>query len=99
MWLSFLDNFFFVFHSLVVLFILFGWTWGKTRLAHLGLVLVTAFFWVVAGIWYGLGYCPCTDWHWTVKEKLGQRDLPNAISSNWRTPLRGWTRTRKLSIW
>ena len=29
----------------------------------------------MAGIWYGFGYCPCTDWHWQVKKKLGEQDL------------------------
>jgi hypothetical protein len=25
---------------------------------------------------YGWGYCPCTDWHWQVKQALGETDLP-----------------------
>ena len=33
--------------------------------------------WVAFAPWYGLGYCPCTDWHWQVKWALGQTDLPN----------------------
>jgi hypothetical protein len=28
------------------------------------------------GIWFGIGYCPFTDWQWQVKEKLGERNLP-----------------------
>ncbi|MGD2294792.1 MAG: DUF2784 domain-containing protein [Candidatus Aminicenantes bacterium] len=67
----FLDKFFFVFHSCLILFILFGWLWKKTRKANLALILLTAFSWFILGIWYGYGYCPCTDWHWKVRFKLG----------------------------
>ena len=35
---------------------------------------LTAFSWFVLGIWYGWGYCFCTDWHWDVREKLGYED-------------------------
>lgn len=37
-------------------------------------MLLTAFSWFVLGIWYGWGYCFCTDWHWDVREKLGYED-------------------------
>ncbi len=74
----FLDRFFSVFHSGIILFILFGWIWQKTRRAHLIVVSLTAFSWFVLGIWHGIGYCPCTDWHWQVREKLGQFDMPNS---------------------
>lgn len=74
--LSLLNKFFFVFHSGVILFILFGWAWKKTRLANLVIILLTAFSWFVLGIWYGYGYCPSTDWHWRVRAKLGLWDLP-----------------------
>lgn len=78
MWLAFLDKFFFAFHSFVVLFIVFGWTWRKTRKAHLAIIFMTAFSWLILGIWRGFGYCPCTDWHWAVKSRLGQSDLPSS---------------------
>ncbi|MCG8606708.1 DUF2784 domain-containing protein [bacterium] len=74
----FLDRFFSVFHSGIILFIVFGWIWQKTRRAHLITVTLTAFSWFVLGIWHGIGYCPCTDWHWQVREKLGQSDMPNS---------------------
>jgi hypothetical protein len=41
-------------------------------------VTLTGFSWFILGIWYGIGYCPCTGWHWQVKEKLGQFDMPNS---------------------
>ncbi len=71
---SFLNIFFFVFHTCVILFNLVGWIWKKTRLANLILLLATAFSWFFLGIWYGFGYCPCTDWHWQVRMKLGLYD-------------------------
>jgi len=70
----FLNIFFFVFHTCVILFIVFGWIWIRTRLANLILIVLTAFSWFFLGIWYGFGYCPCTDWHWQVRMKLGIYD-------------------------
>jgi hypothetical protein len=75
---TFLNSFFFVFHSGIVLFILTGWIWRKTRRIHLILLILTAFSWFVLGIWYGFGYCPCTDWHWQVRAKLGHWDMPSS---------------------
>ena len=68
--LVFLDYFFLVFHSVYILFNMFGWGWAKTRLAHLVTSLLTLFSWVIMGIWYGFGYCFLTDWHWDVRIAL-----------------------------
>lgn len=73
-----LDIFFVFFHSFLIAFNLFGWTWKKTRKANLVLLLLTAFSWFVLGIWYGIGYCPLTDWHWKVLRHLGNYNLPNS---------------------
>lgn len=73
---AFLDKFFFVFHTLIIIFILFAWIWKKTRKANLILVLLTAFSWFILGIWYGPGFCPCTEWHYQVRMKLGHFDMP-----------------------
>ena len=78
--LSLLNKFFFVFHSVMIIFILFGWSWKRTRLANLAVILLTAFSWFILGIWYGYGYCPSTDWHWRVRAKLGIRDLPESYT-------------------
>lgn len=75
---GFLDRFFFVFHSSIIVFALFGWTWKKTRLANLILLLLTAFSWFILGIWYGFGYCFCTEWHYQVRMKLGYHDMPSS---------------------
>lgn len=72
----FLDIGFFVFHSTFILFVLTGWVWKRTRLLHLAACLLTALSWFGLGFWYGFGYCPCTDWHWMVREQLGYTDMP-----------------------
>jgi len=77
---AFLDKFFFVFHTTLILFNLFGWIWKKTRVANLIVLLLTAFSWSVLGIWYGFGFCPSTEWHWQVRMKLGHYDLPSAYT-------------------
>ena len=74
MWYSFLNIFFFVFHTLFTLFNMVGWIFPRTRRLHLITLLLTAFSWFILGIWYGWGYCFCTDWHWDVRQKLGLVD-------------------------
>ncbi len=71
-----LDKAFFVFHTSLIAFNLFGWAWQKTRLANLIALLATAFSWCVLGLWKGIGYCPCTEWHWQVRARLGYHDMP-----------------------
>jgi hypothetical protein len=74
MWYSFLNIFFFVFHTAFTLFNMVGWVFPKTRKWHLITMVLTAFSWFVLGIWYGWGYCACTDWHWQAREALGYHD-------------------------
>ena len=73
-----LDILFVVFHTALIIFNLFGWIWKKTRKANLITLLLTGASWFILGIFYGIGYCPMTDWHWAVLEKLGNRGLPNS---------------------
>lgn len=75
---GFLDKFFFLFHSFLIVLILFGWIWKRTRVINLICLSLTAFSWFVLGIWYGYGYCPSTDWHWQVRMKLGLYDMPSS---------------------
>ncbi len=77
---AFLDKFFFVFHSALIVFNLFGWIWRKTRVANLVVVLLTVFSWTILGIWYGFGFCPSTEWHWQVRAKLGHYDMPSSYT-------------------
>lgn len=73
-----IDYFFIFFHSALILFNVFGWVIPKWRFANLLSLSVTAFSWFVLGIWYGIGYCPFTDWHWTVRQLLGYYDESNS---------------------
>lgn len=78
MWYGILNIFFFVFHTAFTLFNMVGWIFPKTRKLHLITLSLTAFSWFVLGIWYGWGYCLCTDWHWDIREKLGYDDSSNS---------------------
>ena len=77
-WDSFLNYFFFCFHTALIFFNTFGWIFHKLRKWNLITLLLTAFSWFVLGIWYGWGYCFCTDWHWQVRRHLGYYDDTNS---------------------
>lgn len=77
--LVFLNILYTVLHLLLMGFNLTGWIWKRTRKWHLITLALTAGSWVVLGFWYGWGYCPLTDWHWDVKTKLGETNLPNSF--------------------
>ena len=66
-------------HFAIIGFNLFGWIWKPLRKAHLVCIAVTAGCWFIVGIWYGIGYCPITDWDWSIKEKLGETNLPGSF--------------------
>lgn len=69
-----LNIFFFIFHTVLIFFNTLGWMFPATRRWNLITLGATAFSWFVMGIWYGWGYCFCTDWHWAVRRKLGFHD-------------------------
>jgi len=73
-----LDIFFTVFHGNLVVFEVSGWAWKRTRRIHLITTGLTILSWFGLGLFYGWGYCPCTDWHWRVKGALGQTNLPDS---------------------
>ena len=77
--LNILNVGFFVFHTLWIVFNCVGWAWRRTRRWQLATVTLTALSWFGLGIWYGWGYCPCTDWHWQVRARLGYDDPPSYI--------------------
>ena len=74
LWL--IDTFLTLVHLVIIGFNLFGWIWPAARKAHLVCVALTAASWFLLGIWFGMGYCPVTDWQWSVKEQLGENNLP-----------------------
>jgi len=73
---TFLDYFFLIFHGILVAFNLSGWAWHRVRRIHFTTISLTLMSWFGLGIFYGWGYCPCTDWHWQVKRRLGETHLP-----------------------
>ena len=75
---QFLNIFFFIFHTIWTLFNMFGWIFRATRKLNLLTLMLTALSWFVLGIWYGWGYCLCTDWHWQVRQHLGYHDESNS---------------------
>jgi len=79
--LHFLDIFFIVFHTLLIFFNLFGWMIKPLRRANLFVLLLTGGSWFILGIFYGIGFCPLTEYHWQVLHKLGQYNLPDSYVS------------------
>lgn len=76
--LHILDYFFIMFHTVIILFNVFGWIIPRWRFYNLITLSLTAFSWLILGIWYGFGYCPFTDWHWRVRELLDYTDDRNS---------------------
>jgi hypothetical protein len=76
--LQIIDYFFILFHSALIVFNVFGWIVPRWRFANLISLSLTAFSWFVLGIWFGIGYCPFTDWHWKVRQLLGYNDSSNS---------------------
>ncbi|HZY39461.1 MAG TPA: DUF2784 domain-containing protein [Mucilaginibacter sp.] len=79
MGLKALDLFLTLLHFVIIGFNLLGWIWQPLRKVHLICVAITAGCWFIVGIWYGIGYCPITDWEWHVKTQLGETNLPNSF--------------------
>jgi len=79
MGLKILDITLTIIHLVIIGFNLSGWIWPKTRQLHLIVVIITASCWLILGIWYGVGYCPVTDWQWRVKTQLGEHNLPDSF--------------------
>ncbi|MGD9899152.1 MAG: DUF2784 domain-containing protein [Calditrichaceae bacterium] len=75
---DFLNLFFYVFHSVLIIFNLSGWIWKKTRELHFYSISLTALSWFGLGLFYGWGYCPCTGWHWQIRRNAGITDMPSS---------------------
>ena len=74
-----LDIFFVVFHTSLIFFNLLGWIWKKTRVLNMVTLVLTGSSWLFLGLITGtMGYCPLTDWHFAVLEKLGKTGLPSS---------------------
>jgi hypothetical protein len=66
-----LNILFFVFHTALILFNVFGWIPKRTRKWNLLTLCITLLSWVGMGFCYGMGYCVCTDLHWQVRRGMG----------------------------
>lgn len=75
---QFFNYFFFFFHTILILFNTLGWIIKKVRRLNLITLALTALSWFGLGIWYGWGYCVCTDWHWKIRQHLGYNDHTNS---------------------
>ncbi len=74
-----LDILFVIFHTFLIFFNLFGWIWKRTRTANLIVLILTGSSWLFLGMIVGTpGYCPLTDWHFRVLNRLGVTDLPSS---------------------
>jgi hypothetical protein len=70
-----LDWFFLIFHTVLVVFNITGWAFRSTRKLNLITLIVTGLSWTAVGLLYGrIGYCVCTDWHWSIRRQLGYHD-------------------------
>jgi hypothetical protein len=76
-------------HLVIIGFNLLGWIWPATRKLHFISVLLTAGSWFLLGLWYGIGYCPITEWQWQVKQQLGETDLPASFIKYYADKLSG----------
>ena len=87
--LTFLDILLTIAHIVLTLFNLVGWIWTGTRKIHLITIGLTIASWFILGIWHGWGYCVLTDWHWQVKERLGEKNLPASFIKYYADKLTG----------
>lgn len=85
-----LDYFLTALHLAIICFNLFGWMFLKTRRAHLLFAGLTLGCWLGLAPWFGLGYCPVTDWQWDVKRQLGETGLPNSFVKYYADKLTGF---------
>ena len=74
--LELLDWLFHFAHLIVILINVTFWWWRRTLWLAQIMLALTFLSWVAFGPVYGFGYCFLTDWHWQVKEALGQNKLP-----------------------
>ncbi|MCG2459990.1 DUF2784 domain-containing protein [Flavobacteriaceae bacterium F89] len=72
------NYFFYAFHTVLILFNLFGWLIPKMRRLNLISLLATFGSWGLLGVWKGWGYCFLTDWHYRVLRALGERGMPSS---------------------
>ncbi len=66
-----------VVHSSMVLFMLCGWAFRRLLLTHRIVLAGIWASWLGLGWYVGYpGYCILTDWHWRLKEAMGEYGMP-----------------------
>lgn len=64
-------------HSGMVAFMLLGWLYRPLLLAHRVMLALIWASWLGLGWYVGfIGYCVLTDWHWRLKEAMGEYGMP-----------------------
>lgn len=76
--LHFANYFLYAFHTVLILFNLFGWLFPRLKKLNLISLLATFGSWFLVGLWKGWGYCFLTDWHYRVLRSLGERNMPSS---------------------
>ncbi|MBX3119021.1 MAG: DUF2784 family protein [Fimbriimonadaceae bacterium] len=74
--LATLNILFWILHTGLVAFNVFGWMWERTRRWNLVTLGLTLGSWVGMGAFKGIGYCLCTDVHSNIRRQMGITDDP-----------------------
>jgi hypothetical protein len=82
---------FFVFHTALILFNVFGWMHPRLRLWNLLTLSLTLVSWLVLGLWKGIGYCVCTEWHWNVRRAMGIDEQSDSYLELLSKTVLGWS--------
>jgi hypothetical protein len=90
------NYFFYAFHTVLIIFNLFGWIPARTRKLNLLTLLTTFVSWIILGFWKGWGYCFLTDWHYSVLRKLGEKDMPRSYIAFLVEKISGWLPNEEL---
>jgi len=90
------NYFFYTFHTVLILFNLFGWLHPRLRKLNLISLLLTFGSWFILGLWKGWGYCFLTDWHYRVLRSLGETDMPSSYIAFLVQKITGWTPNPEL---
>ncbi len=75
---SILDILYHFLHLSIIVINVFGWVFKNTRKLNLAMLLLTFFSWFGLSFWFGVGYCPITDWHWQLKDRMGETNIPTS---------------------
>ncbi len=72
-----LDTALHLLHTGMVLFMVTGWAFRRLLGLHRGMLVLIWASWLGLGVYVRfLGYCILTDWHWQLKEAMGEHGMP-----------------------